>query len=218
MLDQGFATGDDEALFAGICDPRGECFDREGRDLRRVVVAREIPAVRRVAPAAAQVAGREAEEQTRTADTRSFTLNRLGDFRNFEAAILTRHVPGFSCYERDTMSYSKRDGRPLDQIRPTKIVTGFHEFAEGSVLLSTGRTRVLVTASVDESVPDFLVGKGQGWLTAEYQMHPRANPKRREKRDGRERPLGGRSREIERLIGARCVRPSIWARWANAAS
>jgi len=106
------------------------------------------------------------------------------------------------------MSYSKRDGRPLDQIRPTKIVTGFHEFAEGSVLLSTGRTRVLVTASVDESVPDFLVGKGQGWLTAEYQMHPRANPKRREKRDGRERPLGGRSREIERLIG-RSLRAAV---------
>lgn len=106
------------------------------------------------------------------------------------------------------MAYSKRDGRPLDQIRPTKIVTGFHEFAEGSVLMSTGRTRVLVTASLDESVPDFLVGKGQGWLTAEYQMHPRANPKRREKRDGRERPLGGRSREIERLIG-RSLRAAV---------
>src|SRR6187551_4113891 len=99
------------------------------------------------------------------------------------------------------MSYSKRDGRPLDQIRPTKIVTGFHEFAEGSVLLSTGRTRVLVTASVDESVPDFLVGKGQGWLTAEYQMHPRANPKRRD-RDGRgSKGVSGRTQEIQRLIG-----------------
>lgn len=106
------------------------------------------------------------------------------------------------------MAYSKRDGRPLDQIRPTTIVPGFHEFAEGSVLMSTGRTRVLVTASLDESVPDFLVGKGQGWLTAEYQMHPRANPKRREKRDGRERPLGGRSREIERLIG-RSLRAAV---------
>lgn len=103
---------------------------------------------------------------------------------------------------------SKRDGRPLDQIRPTKIVTGFHEFAEGSVLVSTGRTRVLVTASIDDSVPDFLVGRGQGWLTAEYQMHPRANPKRREKRDGRERPLGGRSREIQRLIG-RSLRAAV---------
>lgn len=103
---------------------------------------------------------------------------------------------------------SKREGRPLDQIRPTKIVTGFHEFAEGSALVSTGRTRVLVTASIDDSVPDFLVGRGQGWLTAEYQMHPRANPKRREKRDGRERPLGGRSREIQRLIG-RSLRAAV---------
>lgn len=106
------------------------------------------------------------------------------------------------------MSYSKRSGRPLDQIRATQIITGFHEYAEGSVLLSTGRTRVLVTASIDDSVPDFLVGKRQGWLTAEYQMHPRANPKRREKRDGRERPLGGRSREIQRLIG-RSLRAAI---------
>jgi ribonuclease PH len=106
------------------------------------------------------------------------------------------------------MAYSKREGRPLDRIRPTKIVMGFHEYAEGSVLISTGRTRVLVTASIDDGVPDFLLGKGQGWLTAEYQMHPRANPKRREKRDGRERPLGGRSREIERLIG-RSLRAAV---------
>jgi len=106
------------------------------------------------------------------------------------------------------MAYSKRDGRPLDQIRPSKLVLGFHEYAEGSVLISTGKTRVLVTASIDDSVPDFLVGKGQGWVTAEYQMHPRSNPKRREKRDGRERPLGGRSREIQRLIG-RALRAAI---------
>jgi ribonuclease PH len=106
------------------------------------------------------------------------------------------------------MAYSKRGDRPLDQIRPTEAVAGFHQFAEGSVLISTGKTRVLVTASIDDSVPDFLVGRGQGWLTAEYQMHPRANPKRREKRDGRERPLGGRSREIQRLIG-RSLRAAV---------
>ena len=106
------------------------------------------------------------------------------------------------------MPYSKRGGRPLDQIRPIQIVTGFHEYAEGSALISTGKTRVLVTASIDDSVPEFLVGKGKGWLTAEYQMHPRANPKRREKRDGRERPLGGRTREIQRLIG-RSLRAAV---------
>ncbi len=106
------------------------------------------------------------------------------------------------------MSYSKRGGRPLDQIRPLRFIPGFHEYAEGSVLVSTGRTRVLATASIDDSVPDFLIGKGKGWLTAEYQMHPRANPQRREKRDGRERPLGGRSREIQRLIG-RSLRAAV---------
>lgn len=106
------------------------------------------------------------------------------------------------------MSYSKRGGRPLDQIRPLQFITGFHEYAEGSALISTGKTRVLVTASIDDSVPEFLVGKGKGWLTAEYQMHPRANPKRREKRDGRERPLGGRTREIQRLIG-RSLRAAV---------
>ncbi len=60
---------------------------------------------------------------------------------------------------------------------------------------------MLITASVDEVVPEFMQGRGQGWVTADYQMHPRANPKRRENRDGRERPLSGRAREIQRLIG-----------------
>jgi ribonuclease PH len=57
-------------------------------------------------------------------------------------------------------------------------------------------------------VPEFLVGRGQGWVTAEYQMHPRSNPKRRENRDGRDRPLSGRSREIQRLIG-RALRAAV---------
>lgn len=76
------------------------------------------------------------------------------------------------------------------------------------MLYRAGGTVVLCTASIDEGVPEFLVGKGQGWLTAEYQMHPRANPKRRENRDGRERPLSGRTREIQRLIG-RALRASV---------
>lgn len=67
---------------------------------------------------------------------------------------------------------------------------------------------VLCTASIDASVPEFLEGRGKGWITAEYQMHPRANPKKREKRDGRERSLGGRTREIERLIG-RALRAAV---------
>jgi len=85
---------------------------------------------------------------------------------------------------------------------------GFHRLAEGSVLYRAGGTVVLCTVSVDERVPEFLVGRGQGWLTAEYQMHPRANPKRRENRDGRERPLSGRTREIQRLIG-RALRAAV---------
>src|SRR5690606_26414322 len=69
-------------------------------------------------------------------------------------------------------------------------------------------TVVLATASIDDFVPEFLKGKGRGWVTAEYQMHPRANPQRRERRDGRERPVSGRSREIERLIG-RALRAAV---------
>ncbi len=76
------------------------------------------------------------------------------------------------------------------------------------MLYRAGGTVVLVTASVEEAVPRFLEGSGKGWVTAEYQMHPRANPQRRESRDGRNRPLGGRAREIERLIG-RSLRAAV---------
>ena len=75
------------------------------------------------------------------------------------------------------------------------------------MLYRAGGTIVLCTASVDEKVPQFLEGKGQGWLTAEYQMHPRANP-RRQDRDGRGKPLGGRSQEIQRLVG-RALRAAV---------
>ena len=93
-------------------------------------------------------------------------------------------------------------------MRPVEVVTGFHRLSEGSALYRAGGTVVLATASVDESVPEFMKGQGRGWITAEYQMHPRANPKRRENRDGRERPLSGRTREIQRLIG-RALRAAI---------
>ncbi len=76
------------------------------------------------------------------------------------------------------------------------------------MLYSAGGTVVLATASIDDNVPEWMKGQGRGWITAEYQMHPRANPKRREKRDGRERPLGGRTREIERLVG-RALRAAV---------
>src|SRR5665811_1680929 len=92
------------------------------------------------------------------------------------------------------MTSQRRSGRDLRTIRAVETTPGFHRLAEGSVLYRAGGTVVLATASIEESVPDFLVGKGKGWITADYQMHPRANPKRRENRDGRERPLGGRDR------------------------
>jgi ribonuclease PH len=106
------------------------------------------------------------------------------------------------------MESRTRPGRDLRTIRPVEVVPRFHRLSEGSVLYRAGGTVVLVTASVDESVPDFMRGKGRGWITAEYQMHPRANPKRRENRDGRDKPLSGRSREIQRLIG-RALRAAI---------
>ncbi len=106
------------------------------------------------------------------------------------------------------MEKSKRQDRDLRAVRPVEIVPRFHRLSEGSVLYRAGGTVVLVTASVDESVPEFMKGKGTGWITAEYQMHPRANPKRRENRDGRDRPLSGRSREIQRLIG-RALRAAV---------
>jgi ribonuclease PH len=87
------------------------------------------------------------------------------------------------------------------------MIPHFHRPSEGSVLYKAGGTVVLSTASVDEKVPTFLEGKGQGWVTAEYQMHPRANP-RRQDRDGRGKALGGRTQEIQRLVG-RALRASV---------
>ena len=103
---------------------------------------------------------------------------------------------------------SARSDRDARAIRPVGVEPGFHRLSEGSALYRAGGTVVLCTASIDPSVPEFLEGRGKGWITAEYQMHPRSNPKRRENRDGRDRPLGGRAREIQRLIG-RALRAAI---------
>ncbi|MCH2107705.1 MAG: ribonuclease PH [Polyangiaceae bacterium] len=92
--------------------------------------------------------------------------------------------------------------------RPVTAVCDFHRMSEGSVFYQSGNTRVLCTASIDNQVPDWMRGKGSGWLTAEYQMHPRSNPKKRERRDGRGRAIGGRSQEIQRLIG-RSLRAAV---------
>src|SRR6204780_1499059 len=101
----------------------------------------------------------------------------------------------------------RSDGRALDVLRPVEMIVGFHRPSEASVLYRAGGTVVLCTASVDEKVPPFLEGKGQGWLTAEYQMHPRANP-RRQDRDGRGKAPSGRTQEIQRLVG-RALRAAV---------
>jgi ribonuclease PH len=103
---------------------------------------------------------------------------------------------------------TRHDGRAPDAFRPPAFEPGFHRLAEGSCLYRAGGTVVLCTVSCDDAVPPFLEGTGRGWVTAEYQMHPRANPKRRESRDGRGKPVGGRSQEIQRLVG-RALRSAL---------
>ena len=90
--------------------------------------------------------------------------------------------------------------RTPEQLRPVTLETGVNRYAEGSCLVSFGHTRVLVTASVEESLPPWLRGKGQGWVTAEYGMLPRATHTRgrREAAAGKQ---SGRTQEIQRLIG-----------------
>src|SRR5262245_59603204 len=92
------------------------------------------------------------------------------------------------------------DGRAPDQMRPIRITPGFIPQAEGSVLIEIGRTRVICTASVEESVPLFLRGSNKGWITSEYSMIPRATNTRmvRESSAGKK---SGRTQEIQRLIG-----------------
>jgi ribonuclease PH len=101
----------------------------------------------------------------------------------------------------------RSDGRALDALRPVEMIPGFHRPSEGSVLYRAGGTVVLCVASIDDKVPPFLEGKNQGWMTGEYLMHPRANPKRQE-RDGRGKAPSGRTQEIQRLVG-RSLRAAV---------
>jgi len=100
-----------------------------------------------------------------------------------------------------TIAVARRaDGRLPNQLRPVKIVPDYLKFAEGSVLIRVGDTRVVCAATIEDRVPPFLRGKGTGWVTAEYSMLPRAGTERsqREASAGR---IGGRTHEIQRLIG-----------------
>ena len=90
--------------------------------------------------------------------------------------------------------------RASDELRSIGLETGVNRYAEGSCLVSFGHTRVLVTASVEETVPSFLKGRGQGWVTAEYGMLPRATHTRG-RREAAQGKQSGRTQEIQRLIG-----------------
>ena len=92
------------------------------------------------------------------------------------------------------------DERAYDEMRPIRIIPGYQDFAEGSALIEIGKTRVLCSASVEEKVPPFLRGGGSGWVTAEYAMLPRSTVTR-SPRDSSLGRIGGRSQEIQRLIG-----------------
>lgn len=92
------------------------------------------------------------------------------------------------------------DGRKNDQSRKVRITRHFNKYAEGSVLIETGDTKVICTATVEERIPAFLKGKGQGWITCEYSMLPRATMVRKQ-RDITRLKMDGRAMEIQRLIG-----------------
>ncbi|MDP9262987.1 MAG: ribonuclease PH [Acidobacteriota bacterium] len=94
----------------------------------------------------------------------------------------------------------RSDNRSPEQMRPVKITPDYLATAEGSALIEIGNTRVICTASVDEGVPSFLRGRGQGWITSEYGMLPRSTLTRTPRESSRGR-VGGRTHEIQRLIG-----------------
>ncbi len=114
---------------------------------------------------------------------------RLGDFRpQIDPKLLTRE-PGM-----------RADGRAAADLRPVRLTTGYLKHAEGSCLVEVGDTRVLCAASFEEKVPPFLKGKGEGWVTAEYGMLPRATSTRSPREVVKGAP-SGRTHEIQRLIG-----------------
>ncbi|MBF6589348.1 MAG: ribonuclease PH [Ktedonobacterales bacterium] len=101
----------------------------------------------------------------------------------------------------------RSDGRASNQLRPVQVTVDYLRHAEGSVLIEFGETRVLCVATMEERVPAWLVGRGQGWLTAEYAMLPRAGATR-SPREAVAGKVGGRTHEIQRLIG-RSLRAAV---------
>jgi ribonuclease PH len=114
---------------------------------------------------------------------------RIGDFKQKIDPALIRRPEG-----------GRKDGRALDQLRPVTITPGYLKHPEGSALIEVGDTRVICTVSVEERVPPFLKGGGEGWITSEYGMLPRATGSRTPREAAKGRP-SGRTHEIQRLIG-----------------
>ena len=107
----------------------------------------------------------------------------------------------------DEPRFTRKDGRHLDQLRQIRLTRNYTMHAEGSVLVEFGETKVICTASVEEGVPRFLRGSGQGWVTAEYGMLPRSTGSRMDREAARGKQ-GGRTQEIQRLIG-RSLRAAV---------
>jgi ribonuclease PH len=103
--------------------------------------------------------------------------------------------------------FRRRDNRAWDQLRPVKFTRNFTKNADGSVLVEFGETRVFTTAKIEERVPAFLMGKGEGWITAEYSLLPGSTLVRSAREVTRGQP-SGRTNEIQRLIG-RCLRAIV---------
>jgi ribonuclease PH len=121
---------------------------------------------------------------------------RIGDFkRQIDPALLSHQGKNM-----------RSDGRAPDQLREIKITPRYSKHAEGSALIEVGDTRVVCTASVEDRVPPFLKGKGEGWITAEYGMLPRSTSTRSQRESSKGRP-SGRTHEIQRLVGRslRCI-------------
>lgn len=97
------------------------------------------------------------------------------------------------------------DGRNLSDLRPVRIITSYLDYAEGSALIACGKTTVLCAASIEKSVPPWMVGRGTGWITGEYAMLPRATQTRTQRET---KGISGRSQEIQRLIG-RSLRAAV---------
>lgn len=101
----------------------------------------------------------------------------------------------------------RADGRAYNGLRPVTLLTGYQRYAEGSALIEFGDTRVLCSASVEDSVPPFRKGTGSGWITAEYSLLPRSTLVRSSRESSRGK-VGGRTHEIQRVIG-RCLRSVV---------